>query len=200
VPRVRFQLAFTLGEASGPEIVSALAKLARRAESDTWAQSAVLSSCGHTAPALLETLAHHPPFADSEGAPQFLTRVAALVGARASDAELARALGLLEAKQTSPQTWQVAILEGLGQGLHNSGRRLNKLWQEPPPGLQEVVAKVARYFQQFAAVARDGNAPMTARLAATRMLAYGPYDSASTALQDLLAPQSAPELQLAAIR
>src|SRR5262245_30338682 len=35
-PRVRFQLAFTLGEADAPELVAALAKLARRDAGDPW--------------------------------------------------------------------------------------------------------------------------------------------------------------------
>src|SRR5262249_52305493 len=42
-PHVRFQLAFTLGEAGGQEVVKSLAKIIRRDMSDPWTQTAVLS-------------------------------------------------------------------------------------------------------------------------------------------------------------
>jgi putative heme-binding domain-containing protein len=198
--RVRFQLAFTVGEANTPETAAPLARVARRDAADPWAQTAILSSCNRIAPALLEALAHDKDFTDTHGAPAFLTRLASLVGARATDEELGRALGLLVTKHTCPQTWQVAILEGLGQGLRNSNRRLGSLWAQPPPALRDAVEKIRGYFEQFALVVKDSEAPLTARLPAARMLAFGPEAIATSALKQLLAPQNPGELQLAGIR
>src|SRR5439155_16913698 len=56
-PRVRFQLAFTLGYLDTPEAVAALAKIARRPDTDSWTQTAVLSSATKCAGRLLEALA-----------------------------------------------------------------------------------------------------------------------------------------------
>src|SRR5205823_5057522 len=98
-----------------------------------WTQTAVLSSAGRTAPGLLETLVRDPEFTAGGAAPlQLLTRLAALVGARPGEADVARALGLLAAAdRDGTAAWRVALLEGLGQGLQNSARPLNRLWEQP---------------------------------------------------------------------
>jgi putative membrane-bound dehydrogenase-like protein len=201
-PRVRFQLAFTLGEVNSPETAGALAKIARRDGGDPWTQTAILSSCRATAPALLETLAQDKEFTDwsKPPPPQLFRRLAALVGARGSDSDLAKALALVVPKNTCPQTWQAAILEGLGQGLQNSNRSLSRLWEQPPPALQEAMDKVRPFFQMFALVVKDSKAELPGRLAAAQMLGYGPDATALAALQELLAPQNPAELQLAGIR
>ncbi|HEV3237050.1 MAG TPA: PVC-type heme-binding CxxCH protein, partial [Gemmataceae bacterium] len=54
--RIRFQLAFTLGQAEVPEFASALANILRRDAGDTWTQTAALSSASRHAPTLLEKL------------------------------------------------------------------------------------------------------------------------------------------------
>src|SRR5205085_64149 len=65
--RVRFQLAFTLGEASGCRIIEALAKIARRDIGDPWTQVAVLSSSGKSALGLLESLVDDTDFMHRSG-------------------------------------------------------------------------------------------------------------------------------------
>jgi putative membrane-bound dehydrogenase-like protein len=199
-PRVRFQLAFTLGEAEGPEMVSALARVLRRELAEPWTQTAALSSCSRMAPALLEVLARDTG-RDSKATSaqlQLLTRVAALVGARPQDADVARAFQLLAPQGAGAQAWQIAILEGLGQGLQNSQRSLRRLWENPAPVLREALEQARPFFQRAAATARDQQAPLGERVAAARLLGYGPYSSAS-AVEPLLAPHNAIELQLAAI-
>jgi len=52
-PRVRFQLAITLGASDDPERLSALAELLRRPDTDSWTQTAIFSSCGKQAWGLL---------------------------------------------------------------------------------------------------------------------------------------------------
>jgi putative membrane-bound dehydrogenase-like protein len=201
-PRVRFQLAFSLGEADTPETMAALAKVLRRDMSDPWTLTAALSSAGRTAPGLLEALAKDRDFTGSGAAAnlQVLTRLAALAGSRANDTDLARALALLRVDDKGGAAWQVAVLEGLGQGLRNSGRPLGRLWEQPPPALEEAVAGVQPFFVQAAAAARDGKRPLGERLAAARLLGYGPFAVASGPLQELLAPQNPSELQMAAVR
>jgi putative heme-binding domain-containing protein len=202
-PRVRFQLAFTLGEADAPELTAALAKVARRDAADPWTQTAVLSSAGRTAPALLEMLARNRDFTAeaTESRLQLLTRLAAVVGRQADDESLARALRLLtERDGEKAQPWQMAVLTGLGQGLQESKTPLSRLWDRPPPVLRETVAKVRPLFEQAAATARDKNRPVAERVAAVRFLGHGPFATAAPALQALLAPQNPAEVHLAAVR
>jgi putative membrane-bound dehydrogenase-like protein len=200
--RVRFQLAFTLGEAESPEATAALAQVARRDLGDPWTQTAVLSSTRRSAPALLEALARDPEFTRSATSAHlgFLTRLAALVAARPGDADLARALGLLGEGKEGAAAWQVAILTGLGQGLQNSSRPLGRLLEQPPPGLKDAVEQARPFFKRAAAVAQDGKRPVGERIAAANLLAAGPFATAAPPLQDLLGPQNPSELQLAAVR
>jgi putative membrane-bound dehydrogenase-like protein len=201
-PQVRFQLAFSLGEAQAPEMVAALAKVARKDIADPWTQTAVLSSAAQAAPALLETLAHDPDFTAKAAGPhlQMLTRLAALVGARPGEADLARALKLLGAGQQVPAICQVAILQGLGQGLQNSSRPLARLWDQPPPALKDAVERARPFFTQATVTARDAGRTLEERTSAIRFLGYGPFVIASAALPEFLGPQNAKEIQLAAIR
>ncbi len=202
-PRVRFQAAFTLGGTDDAGTVTALAKIACQDVSDTrWTQTALLSSAGKTAPALLEALTADGKFA-AAGAPalQFLTRLAQLVASQPGDAALARTLHLLSPMgKAAPAAWQIAVLDGLGQGLQNGPRPLAKLWEAPPPGLKAAIEKARPLFTHAAAVARDDKRSATERGTAVRLLGYGPFATVKPFLQELLAPQQPGEVQLAAVR
>jgi putative membrane-bound dehydrogenase-like protein len=201
-PQVRFQLAFTLGQAHSPELARALARLARTDCADPWMQTALLSSCGSTAPAVLKQLVERAEFT-TQAAPahlQFLTRVAELVGARSSDEAVADALQLLGLHGTEQQNWQVNLLAGLVQGLRISGRSLTRLWQEPHGSLRAALARTHPFFARAAEKARDARQPLSERIAAVRLLGYGPVHIAAPALRETILPQSASEQQLAGIR
>jgi putative heme-binding domain-containing protein len=124
----------------------------------------------------------------------------ALIGARAQDAELAAAFGLLVPRDSKTQAWQTAILNGLGQGLQNSRRPLSRLWEQPPPGLKPALEQAGAFFRQAARTATDEASPVSDRLAAARLLGYGPFSTAASALQELLAPRSPAEVQFASVR
>jgi putative heme-binding domain-containing protein len=94
----------------------------------------------------------------------------------------------------------MALLDGLGQGLHNSQRNLRDLWEHPAPALQAGLEKARPFFQRAAATAQDEKVSLADRLAATRLLGYGPYGIAAGALEPLLSPRNPIELQLAGIR
>jgi putative membrane-bound dehydrogenase-like protein len=198
--RVRFQLAFTLGETTGADAAQALAKIIRRDVADPWLQTAVLSSAhGERAANLLEALARDKQFTSgSQAHLQFLTQLAALSAAAPEEANLARALKLLQPNaKKSPQPWQMALLEGVGQGLQRRQKSLLGLWEQPPDRLKESVQAVLPFFTAARATALDSTRSLEDRLAALRLLRYGPFAAAS-GVQELLGPQQAPQLQLAA--
>jgi putative membrane-bound dehydrogenase-like protein len=199
-PRVRFQLALTLGEAQGSETSPALARIARRDADDPWIQTAVLSSAYQCAPDLLTELTRDADSSSSPGLQRMATRLAALVGARADDAGLARTLNLIAQEKKRSLPSQLAILRGLGQGLRNSQRSLARYWEQPPAGLKDAIDKIRPIFTQAAATARDDKATPADRSAAIELLGFAPDQMALPALQDLLAPQAASDLQLAAVR
>ncbi len=205
-PRVRFQLAFTLGAAGSPEIVKALAQVARRDAGDRWTQTAVLSSVHGSGITLLETLVQDRMFLKNATPShlQLLSRLAALVGTKAGDAELERALRLLRRNRTRSvsegMSWRLAVLDGLGQGLQNSSRPLAQLWEKPPPSLREAIEGVRPLFEQAASVSRDAKRSPSERIAAVRLLGRGPFALADSAAEHLLSPQTPPDVQAAMIR
>ncbi len=201
-PRVRFQLAFTLGEAQTPETTAALAKIARHDLADPWIRAAILSSAFRCAPVLLESLLSDRQFTarvGSEALP-FLTQLAALIGARPGSSDLGRALKLLGEPGTGAAEWQNAILNGLGQGLQNSHRPLSGLWEHPPAELKEVVDKARPLFAQAAGRVQDEKISIDERVSAARLLAFAPFAIAAEPLRASLQPQNAVGLQLAAVR
>ncbi len=201
-PRVRFQLAFALGAGDSPQLVKALAHVARRDAGDRWTQTAVLSSIHGSGIGLLETLVQDKDFI-GQATParlQLLTRLAALVGVKAGDADLARALDLLSSARKDVAPWRFAILDGLGQGLQNSSRSLAQLWEKPPSSLQEAIAHVRPLFERAAKVSRDSKHTPAERIAAVRLLGRGPYTLASATAEELLTPRTPPEVQSAMVR
>jgi putative membrane-bound dehydrogenase-like protein len=201
--KVRFQLAFTLGQAQGPEVGAALDTIARKDVDDLWTQTAVLSSCNNsTASFLLESQAHDKSFFQEAASTRltWIMRVAGLVGARGDDADLAKALELLGPAGRAPQAWQVAIIEGLGQGRQNTQRPLFRIWGESSGPLKEALGQTRPFFERAALEARDDKIAPVKRLAGVRLLGYAPFSLAAAALRDLLPARNPTEIQLAAIR
>src|SRR5262249_43704873 len=158
-PRVRFQLAITLGASDSPKRMEALAALLRNPASDSWTQTAILSSCGRQAGVMLTALLADENFrnAPPERQREEVLPVAALAAASATDAELVKILSLLKPEPgRSPAAWEVALLEGLGDGLRSGQRSLARLLETSPPVLKDAAARVRPFFESAATTARAG--------------------------------------------
>jgi putative membrane-bound dehydrogenase-like protein len=201
-PRVRFQLALTLGEADASSSVPALAKIARRDAADPWTQLAVLSSARQSAPVLLDMLLHDQEFVGSmdAGRIKFASQLGALVGANGNDESLVKTLRLLQGLKRMSDPWRIAVLGGMGEGRQNSKRPLASLWGESASPARAALEGVRPILENAAATARDDHAAVGERAAAARLLAFGPPTLALETLKGLLDPQSPPQLQLAAVR
>jgi putative membrane-bound dehydrogenase-like protein len=202
-PRVRFQLAFSLGEDGSAETAEALARLARRDDNDSWTQTAILSSAYRLAPSLLEALVADKEFKQSPNPADldFLKRLAALVGARPDDSAVARALDLLAWEDIAGTfRWREALLEGLGKGLRAGRGPLTGLWENPPPKLKDALERTRPLFAAAATAARDEKRTLGDRQAAVGLLAYGPFPTVAPTLKELLPPRNPKELQLAAVQ
>lgn len=200
-PRVRFQLAFTLGEIDTPAAAAALATLAARGDNDSWTQTALLSSASRSASRILGELVSGGGAQKTTSSARLgmITRLAALVGTQADDAELAKALELLGDGGEATAV-QLALLDGLGQGLAQSARPLATLWHKPPAVLAASLARARRLFEQAAVRAADEKRPAAARAEAVRLLGRGPFAPLAEAAPALLNPRTPPEVQLAAVR
>src|SRR5262249_10951099 len=162
-----------------------------RDRSDPWTQSAVLSAASPSAHALLRELAGDESFSGQPSATHLhcFTRLAALIGARGKDSELAAVFSLLAPEDQKAQAWKIAILHGLGQGLQNS-RPLSRLWEQPPPDLQPAFRQAEPLLKRAVQLATEEGAALHDRLAAVQLLGYGPFTIVAAALQNLLDPRN----------
>lgn len=202
-PEVRFQLAFTLGEAQAPELLDAWAALAATNGDDPWMQIALLSSVSKTAPALLQRCSASYGFTRYESGHrlEILKKLAQLAVSTGRDEDLARVLEPLKViPKKGPAPWQVAVLEGIGQGLIAGNRSLEQLWSKPPKNMEAALGEVRPVFADAARYALGATNPVAERLAAIRLVGLGPFETAEKALPDLLAPQQPLALQLEAVK
>lgn len=122
--RVRFQLALSLGEFSGPAVVGALAGLARDHSGDPWFRMAVLSSEAGSSGAMLQSLLASRAWLareDAETIP-FFTELASVIGARNWSSEIESLLARVSRDRLfRKEEWLTAAAQGLTRGQRMAG-------------------------------------------------------------------------------
>lgn len=199
--RVRFQVAFTLGEiAEGdPAIVEALAVVARRDASDAWVRTAVLSSAGSVAGPLFDAITAEGQGVVDAGGRTLVRELAGLVGA---SGDLRAAGLLLDRLATGPiATNQPELLEevlvGLGDGLARSKR---KSLRDAQTSLAVTGPLLNSLLEKAAVTAADDRADLTRRERAVALLGQAGFATAGRVLGPLLVPGEPQQVQLAATR
>ena len=220
-PRVRLQLALTLGQSEDRRAVQALAGLAARDGADRWIRAAILSSAAGSADRMLEAIVRQ---GDGPREGRLLVHpLASVVGARHNNQEIGNLLatiGQAQGEDSSPL--QVKCLQGLIEGLKRGNPQsfdspageigLRRLLGSPAVEVQELALRVAGLLRlktapeikaAFAAarqIAVDDTQEAPRRQAAVALLAGAPYDEMAPAMEELLSPRQPPELQLAAVK
>jgi putative membrane-bound dehydrogenase-like protein len=164
--RVRYQLAFTLGELSVPGRGVVLADLLARDLDNPWISGAVLSSLDEGAGPFLAALAGVAPFGNTAAGQQFLAQLATMIGVRGKLEDVTQVLDLVVRNSASPQP-PYGILSALGEGLHRSGSSLR---------LVDKAYRLQRFFDAALGVAINGGAPLPLRVDAIRLLGINPSD------------------------
>jgi len=191
-PRVRFQLAFALGEfPPGGEAAKALAELARRDGANPWMQTAILTSAQPHAAALLEELT------TGEAAPAaLLARIAGLVAAKQDPAVLDRVLLAATEGNRRPTLHQLTLVEGLAQALARRGMPLTARARQK----DALAASLIGFWDRSASLVQDTDAPLAERQAGLRVIGYAEWKLAAPLLTKMLSPQAPVELQIAAVQ
>ena len=185
--RVRYQLAFSLGDVRSPARPKALADLIRRDVESAWMQAAVLSSLTDGAGEVFTTLAHDLRFRSTPGHEEFLRKLAELIGARNNPAE-ARAVLEFAAKPDSHAP-VATLVRALGEGAVRAGTTLAAL---------DKLSHLKGVFASAAQTAVNEQAPELARVQAVQLLALTSYAESGAKLVPLLDALPEP-LQLAAL-
>jgi putative heme-binding domain-containing protein len=202
--RVRFQVAFTLGETRDPRAVAALSGLARHA-GDVWMRTAVLSSIAESADGTLVTLLRDKTFAAGGAGAGMVEQLATVVGVRNRPAEVARVLDAIAANADAGLRPRLVL--DLGGGLRRGGGRLPISVagvSDPGPASQRPATEAGRMvrdlIEQARKTAADPAASEAARRQAVQLLGCAPFARARDTLAALLDPKQPPALQATAVR
>jgi putative membrane-bound dehydrogenase-like protein len=223
-PRVRLQVALTLGESQAPRASTALSKLMLEHGSERWMVPALLSSAGGSAQELAEALLLRGEKVGPGG--PFLRPLAAVVGSRREDEEVGRLLAAIARawrkgpkKEVEPlaEACLVGLIEGLQRGkprmlTSDAGEAaLTQLLTSGSIGMRTRVLTIAGLlkldrtpevvegFRELGKQVLDTTMPLPRRRAALQLLAQAPPEILFPAAQKLLDVRQPVEVQLAAV-
>jgi len=186
-PRVRYQLAFTLGDVRSPARPKALADLIRHDSDSAWMRAAVLSSLADGAGEVFAALVRDVRFRAQPGSEEFLRQLAEMIGARNNYAE---AKPLLEfAARPDPAAPVATWVRALGDGAVRAGTTLAAL---------DRLSHLKGVFAAAAQTVGNAQAADLARVQAAQLLALTSYTESGARLIPLLDAPAEP-LKLAAI-
>jgi putative membrane-bound dehydrogenase-like protein len=190
--RVRYQLAFSLGELPEGDRDLALAHLARSDGAEPLVQAAIFSSLFRGAGNVLVALLADNTFSSTGWGEAMLEKLATQVGRQGNADELA----MLEAATASlRETDQAGNAVVRGVILGRSKAPAAGQFELPT----QMAAALARILKRANQVAANEAAPLGARVEATRTLNLGTFAEASQTLTALVDSHQPQEVQLAAV-
>jgi putative membrane-bound dehydrogenase-like protein len=200
--RVRYQLAFTLGEWNDPRAGRALARLALKDGATPAMQIAIMSSARPRLQDLVETMfseadsAHPVPAGMVE---QLMGLGTTLQDRRTSEMILSELAEPKENGRFAP--WQMAALAGFLDALDQRGRNFNTFYQRSRHSLKTTLTQVNGIFTQARTDVRDPAATDADRVFYVRLLGRGLDHQAEDAklLENLLKSNPAPLVSEAVI-
>jgi putative membrane-bound dehydrogenase-like protein len=195
--RVRYQLAFTLGEVSDPGRHAALAAILRQDPADPWIRLAVLSSLSEGAGDVFSILAADKAWRSSDAGRGLLYEVARYIGRQNRRAEILKLLPTLETLAADESSLATATVRGLGEGLaRGPGMLEDQLAALGSARAQRVLTELLAAARHNAA---DEKQAVGQRVDAIRILALGKFAEAGPILIELIANRQPQDVQSAAL-
>jgi putative heme-binding domain-containing protein len=135
---------------------------------------------------------------DTEPIRPLVSELARLIGSNSNPAE---SVQLLESvvRETLPDTTRIPVLLALDEGLRRRGTTILKVASDGGANAS-VHGSLSKLFQRASQVSLDASKNEGDRLAAIKLLALADSALAQKTLPMLFAPQTAPDLQLAAVK
>lgn len=202
--RVRYQLAFSLGEWKGPKAGQLLGRLTLKDWDDAAMQTALLSSATpHIEPIFREVFQGVP---SQTLPPSLVERLVGLATEMSKEAALAQALEKIATSSGGEYaTWQFTGVAGLLDSLDRRGLSFTGSQAQTGSTLRKILPSLGPLFDQARRLARDSTADEAKRLASVRLLGRGPTEQEQdlARLGELLGPQNSTavrETALAALR
>ena len=192
-PRVRYQLAFTLGEIGQATATTALAALGKRDFEDEWMRLAVLSSSMGRPGSLFTLLVEDDRVGANPAGRRLLGDLAEQAGRQKRSQQLEAVLQWLERSGTDNQVLAVSVVQGLCLAGHQSRQEIvSGRW---PRAAQLLVQSITR----AKTLAADEEQPVSRRTRAIRLLAFAAFDDVRELLAELLTGRQPQTVQLEAL-
>ena len=190
--RVRYQLAFSLGEWHSPRAGHALAQIALGDPTDARMRTAVMSSATHNVKEMIATVLEHQEEFVEGGLMQQLVGLAAALNDQ--PALLTSVNAIARARNSHYESWQFATLAGLLDALDQRKMTLDEFRSTSSGELKESLQALENLFVQARKTALDMQSSDAERTAAIRLLGRGLAMSADEfeELRNLLGPQNCP--------
>jgi len=194
--RVVYQLAFSLGELSGPRRNEALAAIVRRYPDNRWMRLAVQSSLVEGAGEVLALLAADAKFVSTSAGRSWLEALAVQIGKQQRPEDVAAVIDVLQrfARDSAHKDMLRTIVQALAAP---PGSPLAAQLTAATGGQSESVLR--ELFQTALTVATDEQADAAKRSEAIYRLRWGSWEKARPALVALLAPTQPAPVQTAAL-
>ncbi len=197
-PKVRLQVACTLGEWKGDPVGRAFADLAMREDNDPYMSAAIFSSADEHYPSLVDVAIAHP-----ERTPAPLLDVLLLTGVDHRD-QLARLLDSYtnSVDRNEPRAEALKLVSRWLDVLADGNLTWGDMRDRADDRLAEVLASAESIFGAARQLAADPHREQALRIAAIGLLgrADSQHDTDIALLAQFLTPQTAPRLQLAALQ
>jgi putative membrane-bound dehydrogenase-like protein len=187
--RVRYQVAFTLGEVDDTRAVKALANIAVRDQHDKWMRTAVLSSSYKRLAPLLSALLAAPSFANGDGV-EMLKEIAFMLSARSEPAEIERALSSVARLKPTSRSFTLQI-QLVAQFLRADQCKL------VASSAGELVDNLMPHVRRMAG---DEETAASLRADAIAFLVFDKFERAKEIVAPLIDTRQPREVQMAAIR
>lgn len=196
--RVRYQLAFTLGELPSPERLAALAQLAHRDAGDRWVRLAIQSSLDRGADEVLRRLADDREFCRPATGRAFLETLARQIGLANRADEVRVALKIIDGLAESDRSTTTAVVQGLAGGASQRGAQLDDLLAADPSSRAKDI--LASLLAAARATADDEAKPIAERVEAMALLPLGSFAAVEPLAGGLLNHRQPQVLQTATLR
>jgi putative membrane-bound dehydrogenase-like protein len=192
--RVRFQLAFTLGELPVSQRIAPLGRLALQNLDDAWIQSAIFSSLSQVASGLLTKIAAEVAAQPNPAALKLVRQIANQVAVQAQPEEIVAVERTLAAAESSPAIAKAIVL-GMAELRQRSagGNQEQSLWS---PAMEKILV---RLLATAIKTAGDTSASLNDRIEAIQTLSLAKFDDVRESFRSLVDEKDSQGIQLAAI-
>jgi len=195
-PRVRYQVAFTLGELTDRKAaINALATIAAQDADDAHIRTAVLSSAPKEAGELLVALSNNEVFNSGSGG-ALLDQLVGVIASRGDKAEVDRTIAFV-ASDHVPTDSKPIIALSLAEGLSRGGQSFRGAVDRQG---NVVRTRIERLLDETRTTAADPQQGTERRCQSIQLMRHSPWEKVGSLLSSLLKAQEPVDIQLATIQ